>query len=263
MFNTLLLHSARVFLLLLAGSVFATTARADDLFLADGRAFPGQLWRSESGGVERSIHHREGTANPAFPHAAMKVGQVAVGVDGKVFYVSGLDGYVMHLEGGRHEIAVFEFDGQVRDLACTGEEHTVYFSVVPTPQNGQPLADGKIYRRDLWDGRATEIATVRQADVGGKWWGAFTIRSGAIYIATFEDRSRLLKLTSTGAEAVFPQNTFKIHGLGVGSDGKFYFATGSDEIYTTDSFENVHAAFRGGRQFTDVAITPAADAPRP
>ena len=229
-------------------------ASAEDLFLTDGKAFPGQLWLSQAGISERSIHRRPAVANPAVPHAVMKLGQVAVGPEGDVYFCSGLDGYVIHLKDGQHEVQSFEFGGQVRDLACTGEEHTLYFSVVATPQDGQPLGDGKIYRRDLWDGRPAEIATVRQADIGGNWWGCFTVRNGAIYIATHEDRSRLFKLTSDGPQAVYPDNTFSIRGLSTAADGSFYFVNGSDKVYRTTTFADAEVAFSSERPFTDVSL---------
>ena len=123
-----------------------------------------------------------------------------------MYFVSGLDGYVIHLLDGRNEVLSFEYPGQIRDIDSGNEEHTVYFSVVPTPQNGEPLADGKIYRRDLWAGQPSEAATIRQADIGGNWWGTFAIQDGTTYIATFESPSRIFKLTSDGPEQVFTGN---------------------------------------------------------
>ena len=160
-------------LTLFAACAAVPTATGEDFYLTDGRAFPGQLWFARSGSPERLLHRREVTVNPAFPRAAMKLGQVAVGPDDKVYFASGLDGYVIHLLDGRNEVVSFEFAGQVRDLACSDEEHTVYFSVVPTPQNNEPLADGKIYRRDIWAGQPSEVATIRQSQVGGNWWGTW------------------------------------------------------------------------------------------
>jgi hypothetical protein len=156
------------FLILVA--VMTSPAVAADLLLSDVGLFPGQLWHSTSGRAETLLFRREATANPAFPRAATKLAQVTVGADGKIYFASGLDGYVLHLLDRRNEVVSFEFPGQIRDLDGGGEEHTVYFSVVPTPQNGEPLADGKIYRRDLWAGEPSEFAVVRQSQVGGNWW---------------------------------------------------------------------------------------------
>lgn len=247
---------------LLAGGDSGRTANAEDLLLTDGRAFPGQLWLSRSGSVEQSIHRREATANPAFPRAAMKLAQVAVGPDGKLYFASGLDGYVIHLLDGRTEVLSFEFNGQVRDLDCGNEEHTVYFSVVPTPQNGEPLSDGKIYRRDMWAGQPSELATIRQSSVGGNWWGTFTIQNGVTYLATLDNPSRIFKLTSDDPEPVFTTNAFRIQGLTAAADGAFYFTDGSDKVYRTTDFQSVEPVFRGQRQLTDVAIAPTSS-PRP
>src|SRR5690606_6612661 len=124
----------------------------------------------------------------------------------------------------------FEFPGQVRDVDCGGEEHTVYFSVVPTPQNNEPLADGKIYRRDLWQGQPSEVAAVRQADVGGDWWDAFAVKDGDTYIATLSTPSRLYRLTSGGAEPVFTSNQYRIEGFGADDDGNFVFTDGAGGV---------------------------------
>lgn len=246
-------------LMTLALFSFATSsmlASAANLVLSDGREFPGQLWEVRSGSQTERLHRREATADRAFPQATMKLGKVAVGADGKVYFASGLDGYVLHLLDDRHEVLCFEFLGQVRDVDCGGEEHTVYFSVVPTPQNSEPLADGKIYRRDLWQGQPSEVATVRQADVGGDWWGAFAVNDGDAYIATLSTPSRLYKLTSTGAEPVFLKNTFRIEGFGVDQDGAFVFADGAGGVYRTNDFEDVETLIQADRKFTDVAARP-------
>ena len=225
---------------------------ADEWILTDARAFPGQLWSSQSGTPVRAIHRREATANRAYPQATMKIAHVTVGPDGKMYFVSGLDGYVIHLLDGRNEVLSFEYPGQIRDVDSGNEEHTVYFSVVPTPQNGEPLADGKIYRRDLWAGQPTEAATIRQADIGGNWWGTFAIQDGATYIATFENPSRIFKLTTAGPEQVFTGNQYKIHGLAATNDGSFLFTDGTNKVYRTRDFVTVEPVLQSDRNFTDV-----------
>lgn len=242
------------FVALTALAATASFASAADLLLTDGRTFPGELWQSRSGAPAQRLHRREATANPAYPAAAMKLGQVTVGPDQKIYFASGLDGYVLHLLDGVNEILSFEYPGQIRDLDSGNEEHTVYFSVVPTPQNGAALADGKIYRRDLWAGQPNEVATVRQADVGGNWWGTFAIQNGTTYIATLDTPSRIFKLTSAGPEQVFPTNRFKIQGLTATPDGKFLFTDGSEMVYRTADFASVEPAFQADRPFTDVAV---------
>ena len=232
-----------------------SSASAADLLLNDVGLFPGQLFESKAGGPEVLLFRREATANPAFPRAATKLGQVAVGADGKIYFASGLDGYVLHLLDRRNEVVSFEFPGQVRDLDGGGEEHTVYFSVVPTPQNGEPLADGKIYRRDLWAGQPSEFATVRQSQVGGNWWGTFALQSGIAYLATLDRPSRLFKLTSAGPEPVFETNLHFVQGL-TWADCSFYFADGTGRIYRTTDFDQVENVLDGAHKFTDVAVEP-------
>lgn len=248
---------------LLAAAAAAPTAMGEDLYLTDGRAFPGQLWISRDGSPERLLHRREVTVNPAFPRAAMKLGQVAVGPEGKVYFASGLDGYVIHLLDGKNEVVSFEAPGQARDVACTDEEHTVYFSVVPTPQNGEPLADGKIYRRDIWAGQPSEVATVRQSQVGGNWWGTFTVRDNVFYLATLDSPSRIIKLTSGGPEPFATVNGYKLQGLASGPGETFHFTDGGDKVYRTADFQTIEPVFHGSRPFTDVGLKSTAETPQP
>ena len=250
--------SLGIAVLLTAGSV-----RAEDLFLAAGSELPGKIWLSEGGTVEQLRHARAGRPDPAFPNAIMKVGQVAVAPDGKIFYCSGLDGSLMHLLDGRHEIQSFEFEGQIRDLACTGEDQTIYFSVVPTPQNGAALSDGKIYRRNFGDGRPTVVATIRQADVGGNWWGKFTIHDGVIHIATLERDSRIFKVAGDAVTERGVTRGHRIQGLTAGSDGAFYFVEGSGKIFRTRDFRTSESIISTGRRLTDVNLAAPAGSPRP
>jgi hypothetical protein len=236
--------------LVAVGSEFS---RAADHWIADQRAFPGGIWKVDSAGQGQLLHRREAQADPAFPRAVMKVAQVAAAPDNSFYFCSGLDGCVLALLDGRHEVLCFEFDGQIRDIACGGEEHVVYFSVVPTPQDGEPLADGKIYRRDLWQGQPAEVATIRQADVGGNWWGTFCVRDGVIYLATTEPTSRLFQLTSGTPEPVFPGNTRRILGFEPAGDG-FVVADGEHEIVRTVDFTAFEPFSRSAVQASDVTV---------
>lgn len=236
----------------------ATQSWSAEYWLADQKAFPGGIWHAADGDAgERLIHRREATADPAFPRAIMKVGQVAAAPDGAFYFCSGLDGCVLGLLDGRHEVLSFEFDGQIRDLSCGGEEHAVYFSVVPTPQNGEPLGDGKIYRRDLWAGAPAEVATVRQAEVGGNWWGTFCVRDGVIYLATTEETSRLYRLTSGTPEPIYLANSRRILGFEAEGDG-FLAADGSGDIVRTTDFTSFELVRHSAVKASDVtsAATP-------
>jgi hypothetical protein len=231
----------------------ATTAQSAVYLLVDQQAFPGAIWQAASGSPERLLHRRQPTADPAFPSAIMKVGQIAAAPDGAVYFCSGLDGCVLGLLEGRHEVLSFEFEGQIRDLSCGGEDHVVYFSVVPTPQNGEPLADGKIYRRDVWAGQPAEVATIRQADVGHAWWGTFCVREGVIYLATTEPASRLYRLTGAAPEPVYEQNSRRI--LGLEADGEsFLIADGSGEIVRTTDFTSFEPVHTGAISASDVTL---------
>ncbi|MGD9632314.1 MAG: hypothetical protein AB7G28_17575 [Pirellulales bacterium] len=240
--------------LLLLTFGLSSKALGDELLITDYRTFPGELWQSNTAGSESRLIRREATANPAYPRAIMKLADVTVGPDGQVYYCSGLDGCVLALLDRRNEVLSFEYPGQIRDIDSGNEPHTVYFSVVPTPQNNEALADGKIYRRDIWAGAPVEVATIRQADVGNNWWGTFTIVDGTPYIATLENPSRLFKITSAGAEPVFLNNHTKIVGLTAAPDGTFLYTDGTNKVYRTSDFNTAETAYDSARPVSDVAI---------
>jgi hypothetical protein len=217
-----------------------------EYWLADRASFPGGVWSVDTAGRTELSYRRQAKADPAFPSAITKISQVAAAPDGAFYFVSGLDGYVIGLiDNGQHEVLAFEVEGQIRDIACGGEEHVVYYSVVPTPQEGEPLADGVIYRRDLWQGEPAEVATIRQADVGGNWWGTFCVRDGVITIVTTDFTpvkvgqpaipSRLFQLTGGTPEPIESTNTRRILGIEADANG-FLIADGTRSIVRTVDF---------------------------
>lgn len=228
-------------------------ARSAEYWLADGDAFPGAIWHAFDTSAASLLHRRPPTTDPAFPTAIMKVGHVAAARDGALYFCSGLDGNVLALLDGRHEVLSFDHDGQIRDIATGDEAHTVYFSVVPTPQDGEPLADGQIFRRDIWAGVPSLVAVIHQADVGGNWWGTFTVREGVITIATLEPASRLFRITGDGAatEPVYPANPRRILGLEAAGDG-YLIADGTGEVLRTTDFTSFEPALRTEANVTDV-----------
>jgi hypothetical protein len=236
---------------------------AEDLWVANSTEYPGRLRLSEGSTVPRVVFSRNDRPNPAYPDAVMKVGQIAISTDQQVFYCSGLDGSLMQLLDGQHEIQPFSFPSQIRDLACTGELHTVYFSTVPTPRDGQPLADGTIHRRDLWEGNPSVVATIRQSDVGNNWWGTFTIKDGEIYLATLDSPSNLFRWAAGSLEPVFTHNTHNITGLTVGPSGEFIFADGSGVVRRTDDFADFETMLNTGMRLSDVAHRASAEGGRP
>ena len=228
-------------------------ASAAELWFADQRAFPGVVWHAVEDRPERLLVRRQPGADPAFPRAVMKVAQVAAAPDGAFYFCSGLDGYVLGLLDQRHEVLAFEFPGQVRDLACGGEDQAVYFSVVRRPRDGEPRADGKIYRRDLWQGAAAEVATIRQTDVGGHWWGTFTVREGVVILATTEPRSRLFRVAGGTPEPIFRECDRRISGLE--ADGEEYLvADGDGRISRTRDFAELTPVRSGAARFSDVTV---------
>ncbi len=239
-------------------------AHGQQAFLADGRADPGILWQTDGSAEEITVYRRSVHPEPAFPGAIKKLAQVAIGPDNKIYFCSGLDGWVLHLLDKKNEVAAFAMvEGQVRDLACTGEEHTVYYSTVETPKDNQPLGDGKIYRRDFQEGKATLVATIRQADVGGNWWGVFAIHEGMIYLATTEPNSRILTWQKGTIRPVAELRGHKIEGLTIAPDSSFQFVSGTNVVSCTADFKEITTSPTTRKHLSDVAFPASKNSTRP
>lgn len=249
--------------LLLGFGWMAPLLAADELYLCEANAFPGKLLVSRDGRSVEGLYRRPPAANPAYPHAVMKAAQITLDANGKIFFCSGLDKYVFHLMPGGHEIAVLETEGQVRDVAGSDEEQVVYYSVLDTPQSAAPLGDGVIYRRNLGEGRPHVIATIRQADIGGNWWGGFTVANGDVYLFTHEPNSRVFRWNGVGPQLIGTANGFSISGLARTNDDQFLFTTDTGKVYRTRDFSSFDAVLTTEVPLRDVAVRPVAGALRP
>lgn len=227
--------------------------RGEELYLASSHSWPGAIWKSEHGLPERGVFDRPTTPLVSAPGSVPRIANLAITADGKQYYCSGLDGYILHNNGG-HDVVICKFDGQIRDVAIGRESHTIYFSVVPTPQTGEPLADGSIYKHDWYTGGPVEVARVSQKQVGENWWGAFTVHDSAFYLATLEDSSRLFRLDGNDAIPVHRNTGVRITGLAMNEDGEIYFATGATQVFRTRDFSRVDTALSTRRRVTDVAL---------
>jgi hypothetical protein len=250
--------------LAVVGITASGVASGAEYWLADRASFPGGVWHVDTAGRAELSHRRQTKADQAYPNAITKISQVAAAPDGAFYFISGLDGYVIGLiDNGQNEVLAFEVDGQIRDIACGGEEHVVYYSVVPTPQDGEPLADGKIYRRDLWQGEPAEVATIHQADVGGNWWGTFCVRDGVITIVTTDFTpvkvgqppipSRLFNLAGGAPEPIESPNTRRILGIEADANG-YLIADGTQSIVRTVDFTSFRPALFSPVRASDVTV---------
>lgn len=241
----------------------ASNLYADDLFLAAGNEFPGRLRLSEGDGAPSVVFSRQERPNPAYPNAQMKLSRVAVAVDRSVYYCSGLDGSVMHLLDGQHEIQVLEIEGQIRDLACTNEPHTIYYSVVPTPQEGEALQDGLIYRRDFQSGSPELVARIPQADVGGNWWGTFCILDSEIILLTNESPNRVFKWSGGAVTHEFGHNTLSLSGITVSNDRKFLVSARTGHVHETTDFQAFRTVLSTSLPLTDLSVSATETGGRP
>jgi hypothetical protein len=227
--------------------------RGEEFYLASTHSWPGAVWRSEHGLPEREVHLRPAAPLVSAPGSVPRIANIAVTADDKQYYCSGLDGYILHNLRG-HDVVTCKFEGQIRDLAIGREDHTIYFSVVATPVNGAPLADGKLYKYDWYTGGPIELATVKQQQVGGNWWGAFAIHDGSFHLATLEDSSKIFRLDGADALPIHSKTGFRITGFTISSEGEYFFATGEAQVFRTFDFQRVHSALATRRRITDVTI---------
>ena len=236
---------------------------ADDLFLAAGSEFPGRLRLSEGDGTPNVVFSRAERPNPAYPNAQMKLARIAISADRSIYYCSGLDGSIMHLLDGQHEIQVLEIDGQIRDLACTDEPHTIYYSVVPTPQEGEALQDGVIYRRDFQSGSPEVVARIPQADVGGNWWGTFCILDSEIVLLTNESPNRVFKWSGGSVSHEFGHNSLSLSGITVSNNKKFLVSARTGHVHETTDFQAFRTVLSTSLPLTDVSVSATETGGRP
>lgn len=239
---------ASSFVLLLCGF---SVAFGQDLYLTDATHFPGALWLSREGRAERVAHRRDVQPLSSAPGMIPRLAQVCVLPGGKQFFCSGLDGYVFHNLNG-HEVVSGDHKMQVRDLAPGENDHTYYFSTVATPQNNERLADGRIYRHDVWEGGPRLVATVKQDLVGNDWWGAFAVKGEDYYIATLRSPVRVYRLQGAEAELKWESTEHRITGMTFDGD-HLLFASGGKEIYRLRDFHDLDVVLRTERNMSDVA----------
>jgi hypothetical protein len=151
----------------------------------------------------------------------------------------------------------------------------VLYSVVPTPQGSEPLADGAIYQLNTRTGTASKLITVRQADVGNGWWGAFAVHAGQIYLGTIGRGGQPSTIYRAGGRpaVAYTLPGEEIHGMTFSAAGQLYVANGGSKVLRIDGMRShrtvldlpsrnlSHVAFRppaGG-----VRVTGAGDPGRP
>jgi hypothetical protein len=235
-------------------AVGTAAASGEDLLLTTARSWPGVVLLSEGGTSPREVY-RHSDASRVLGSALPKVAAVTYSAREGTFVSSGLDGAIFKVAGGRPTL-LYEHPRQIRDLAAENGEGRIYFSVLPTPQNGQALADCEIWYFDLRTGHATQFAPVSQSAVGGDFWGAFTIHGGVLYVATLTPQSRIFRIFPDGrSELAGELGLGSITGLAVSPAGEFYLATGSGKVFRTGDFRSVATVLdEPALEIADVAV---------
>jgi hypothetical protein len=245
---------------LAAGS---SPARAEDFYFVEGSAFPGVMLRQEGNDL-REVHRRPSAPRPAALNPVPKIASLTFGAEGTVYFCSGLDGCIF-AKNGDGERLFHEDEGQIRHVAFNPIDGCLWYSIVNTPVDSAPLADGVLRARNLVSGQVVREIPVRQREVGNDWWGQFTFHSQKLYVATLGrsgSPATIFDVRSEGPVEVFRVPTGTINGMAVAINGDMLLATGGAEVIRLREFRDASVAFTfPGRRITGLGIE-AYPAPR-
>lgn len=141
--------------------------------------WPGEIKLATRGPEPRLHYRRPTTISPNDGRAWSRLCTLTCAEPGgPIYFASGLDSRIYQLVHGRERL-VFDAAGlakpapQIRCVRMVPGNPYLYFTTVPTPQDGAPLSNGTIYALNLERGQVDFSIPVAQADVGRDWWGAF------------------------------------------------------------------------------------------
>ena len=253
---TMVRCSSRAIVATLATLGAAATTFGDGFWFADHRAMPGIVMSSDGSNAPREVFRRASNITNGASDSVPKIGCVAPGkMLGQVFFASGLDRYIFRADGGRQVLA-HTHSAQVRDLAFGDNPDLLYYSVVPTPQNGEPVPNGEIFSYHVKTKEQKLVWQINQADLPAAWWGAFAARGNRFYLATFDPPTQILEWSSDGAKPVLQANGLSAIGLDIAENGDFYLAASDGKVYLVRAGEEPQVAFESpGRKLSDVAIS--------
>jgi hypothetical protein len=231
----------------------AGQAKSIELFLAEGKSWPGRLIHYRDGVTEVILTRSDALPNDAVP----RVQSVTLLSTGRTVLCSGLDRSLYELANGRE----FELHhgGYLARQVRTDTDGTLFWSGLETPRDTSPLPDGFIYCWDSATNAPRTLLTFSQGDVGHDWWGAFEVRDGKILVGTLRDRTRIYDVSVSPVRlvAVLPiaATAFRFD-----RDGALLACDGRGGLYRYPDFPNVEKqeeVLRTDIEFVDFAVVPA------
>jgi hypothetical protein len=170
-------------LLMLFGLLACSRAQAE-LAYAEYGPWPGEIKIASPRAEPRLLYRRPLTLTPDDGRGFPRLCTLTSSEAGAIFFASGLDSRIYQLAGGRERLLFDAGDvekrpPQIRTVRSVPGNPYLYFSVVPTPQNSDPLSDGTIYALNLRSKQIDYSIPVAQTTVGHDWWGAFLPETGA------------------------------------------------------------------------------------
>ncbi len=177
--------------------VWTASLSAEDVLLADGRAWPGRMLTAQAGRVDLFF-----TRGGSLPDGAVpRVQSLTTLPSGQVVSCSGLDRMIFELVPGGERVV--HQGGYLARQVRTDRDGTVYWSGLETPLDNNPLPDGFIYSWNPSTSETRTVLTFSQGDVNHDWWGAFDVRDGRVLVGTFHHPTRIYDVSVSPVALVY------------------------------------------------------------
>lgn len=235
---------------------------ADEFLLADAQLWPGEIFTSDGHRAERRIFRLRAERLPEGKGSVPRIAGIAAGRADEIYFCSGLDGHIHRWNRTTGELKLlYTHMGQVRDLCTHPKTDELYFSEVPTPERGEPLSGGAVYRFDRRAAAAQLACAVDQTALDRSWHGALALSGARLYLATQGAPSRVVRVEGKELVTVFKTADFCIHGLAF-ADERLLLLSGDGRLLEAIDDEHAREVAQYGHNFTNLAALrhrPAAE----